>query len=164
MVLEHVNRLQRPIVSREMEIAVHIAAIFPIRRKPAHPFINRALLDPKARITPQLQIERILHARDFMRPVSESNFNDMQSDVRTRLHMNPEIMERFSATLPSIRIRIHRNDMQLLRLRILHELAMNIWVLEDHSHSPRSFLLRHPDPERSRKGRTSASRRKSHTP
>jgi hypothetical protein len=49
-----------------------------------------------------------------------------------------EIMERFSPTLPAVRIRIHGNNVQLLRLRVLDELAVNIWMLEDHSHSPRS--------------------------
>jgi hypothetical protein len=51
-----------------------------------------------------LQIERIVRAGDFVRPVSERNLNDMQRDVRTGLHVKPKIMESFSSSLPAVRV------------------------------------------------------------
>jgi hypothetical protein len=102
VVLEHVDCLQSPVMSRKMEIAVNIAAIFPVWREAAHTFIDRAFLDPKARIGPQLQIERILGAGHFVRPISKSDLNDMQHDVRTALQVKPKIMEGFSSALPAV--------------------------------------------------------------
>src|SRR5208282_8572 len=46
VVLEHVDCLQRPVVPCEVEVAVHIAAVPPVWRKPAYSFIDRAFLDP----------------------------------------------------------------------------------------------------------------------
>ena len=104
MVLEHVNRLQRPIVSRKVEVSIYIAAVLPVWRKAAHALIDGAFLDPKTGIGAQLQIQRIIGAGDFVRTVSESNLNDVQNDVRTRFHMQPEIMESFSPALPAVRV------------------------------------------------------------
>src|SRR5713101_5685212 len=95
MVLEHVNCLQRPVVSREVEVAIHIATVLPVGREPSHPLVDGAFLDPKARVRSQLQVERIVGAGDFMRSISEGDLNDMQHDVRTSLHVEPKIMESF---------------------------------------------------------------------
>src|SRR6266404_6094112 len=104
MVLEHVNCLQRPVVSREVEVAIHIATVLPIGREPSYSLVDGAFLDPKARVRPQLQVERIFGTGDFVRPISEGNFDDMQHNVRTRLHVEPKIMESFSSALPAVRV------------------------------------------------------------
>ncbi len=104
MVLEHVDCLQRPIMSREVEVAVHVAAVLPVWREPAHAFVDRAFLDPKAGVGPQLQIERIVGTGDFVRPISKGDLDNMQHDVRTGFHMKPEIMESFSPALPAVRV------------------------------------------------------------
>lgn len=124
VVLQHVNCLQRPVMSREVEVAVHIATVLPVWREPAHTLINSALLDPKARIGPQLQIERIVRAGDFVRPISEGDLDDMQCDVWTGLHVEAKIMKVFPSALPAVRVRIYRNDVQLLCLGVLHELRL----------------------------------------
>jgi hypothetical protein len=51
-----------------------------------------------------LQIERIVGAGDFVRPISEGDLDDMQRDVRTGLHVEPKIMEIFSSALPAVRV------------------------------------------------------------
>src|SRR6202166_1937718 len=48
VMLKHVDRLQRPVMPREVEIAIHVATILPVRRKAANAFIDRAFLDPQA--------------------------------------------------------------------------------------------------------------------
>jgi hypothetical protein len=57
----------------------------------------------------------------------------MQHHVWTALHVKPKIMESFPSTPPAVGIRIYRNDVQLLHLGVLHELAMHVGVLEIHS-------------------------------
>jgi hypothetical protein len=138
MMLEHVNRLQRPVVSRKVKIAVHVAAVLPAWREATHSFIDGAFLDPKARVGPQLQIERMVTAGNFMRPISEGDLDNMKHDIRAGLHVKSEIMKILSSTLPAVRVAIHRDDVQLLSLGIFDELAMNVWVFEYHSQSPQS--------------------------
>ena len=138
VVLKHLDRLQRPVVSREVEIAVNIAPVLPVGREAAHPFIDSAFLDPETRVRPQLQVKWIISAGDFVRPISERDLDHVQRDIRTGLHVKPKIMKGFPSTLPAVRVRIHRNDVQFLSLGPRHALAMNIRMLEDHSHSPRS--------------------------
>ena len=104
MVLEHVNCLQRPVVSREVKVAIHIAPVLPVWREPSYPLVDGAFLDPKARVRPQLQVERIVGTGDFVGPISEGNLDDMQHDVRTSLHVEPKIMESFSSALPAVRV------------------------------------------------------------
>src|ERR1700730_14990737 len=104
MVLEHVNCLQRPVVSREVEVAIHIATVLPVCREAAYAFVDGAFLDPKTRVRPQLQIDRIVGTGDFVRPISEGNLDDMQHDVRTSLHVEPKIMESCSSALPAVRV------------------------------------------------------------
>jgi hypothetical protein len=130
VVLEHVNCLQRPVMSREVEVAVHVTTVLPVCREAAYTFIDSAFLDPKAGVGPQLQIERIVAAGDFVRTISEGNLDHMQHDVRARFHVKPKIMESFSSALPAVRVGIHRNDVQLLGFGVLHKLAMNVGVLE----------------------------------
>jgi hypothetical protein len=104
MVLEHMNCLQRPVVSREVEVAIYIATVLPVWREPAHTFVDGAFLDPKARVRPQLQIHRIVETGDFVGPISEGNLDNMQHNVRTSLHVEPKIMESFSSALPAVRV------------------------------------------------------------
>src|SRR4029077_16810861 len=104
MVWEHVNCLQRPVVSREVEVAIQRGTVLPGGREPSPPLVDGEFLDPKARVRPQLQIERIVGTGDFVRPISKGHFDDMQHDVRTSLHMKPEIMESFSSALPAVRV------------------------------------------------------------
>jgi len=104
MVLEHVNCFQRPVVSREVKVAIHIATVLPVRREPSYSLVDGAFLDPKDRVRPQLQIERIVRAGDFVRPISEGDLDDMQHNVRTSLDVEPKIMERFSSALPAVRV------------------------------------------------------------
>jgi hypothetical protein len=87
-----------------VEVTVHIPAILPVRRKSAHPFINGALFDPKTGIGAQLQIERIIDARNFVGTVAERNLDHVQYNVRAGLHVQPEIVKRFAPALPAIRI------------------------------------------------------------
>src|SRR5258708_37589113 len=91
MVLEHVNCLQRPVVSCEVEVAVHVATVLPVGREPSYSLVDGAFLDPKARVRSQLQVERIVATGDFVRPISTGNLDNMQHNVRTRLHVEPEI-------------------------------------------------------------------------
>jgi len=102
--LQRVNRLQRPIVSREVKVSVDIAAIFPVGREAAHPLINGAFLDPEIAIGPQLQVQRFVSAGHFVRSISESNLHNVQHDVRARLQMKPEITEGFPSPLPAVRV------------------------------------------------------------
>ncbi len=102
--LKHVDRLQRPVMSREVEVAVHIATVLPVWREPPYTFIDSAFLDPKAGVGPQLQIERIVAAGNFVRPISEGDLDNMQRDVRTGFHVKPKIMKGFPSALPTVRI------------------------------------------------------------
>jgi hypothetical protein len=104
MVLEHVNCLQRPVVSREVEVAINIATVLPVGREASYALVDGAFLDPKTRVRPQLQIERIVGTGDFVGSISEGNFDNMQHNVRTSLHVEPKIMERFSSALPAVRV------------------------------------------------------------
>src|ERR1700730_7840570 len=104
MMLEHVNCLQRPVVSREVKVAIHIATVLPVGREPSYPLVYGAFLDPKARVRPQLQIERIVGTGDFVGPISEGNLDDMQHDIRAGLHVEPKIMESCSSALPAVRV------------------------------------------------------------
>src|SRR5258708_18350274 len=103
MVLEHVNCLQRPVVSREVEVAVHVATVLPVGPEPSYSLVDGAFLDPKARVRPQLQVKRIVGTGDFVRPIPEGNLDNMQHNVPTRLHVEPKIVESLSSALPAVR-------------------------------------------------------------
>ena len=135
--LEHVDRLQRPVVPRKVEVPVYIAPVLPISRKPPHALVDRAFLDPKVRVRPQLHIQGIVGLSYFVRSISESHLHHMQHDVRTRLHVVSKIMESFSSPLPPVWVRIHRNDVEQLTLGIFHEFTMNVCMLETHGISSR---------------------------
>src|ERR1700692_1063150 len=137
VVLQHLYRLQRPIMPREVKISINVTTVLPVLREPANALVDRAFLDPKTRVSPQLQIEWVARTRNLMRPVSKSNLHNMQNDVRAVLHVVTKIMKIFSPALPAIWVRIHRHDMQLLPFRILHKFAVNIRMLEDHGISSR---------------------------
>ena len=102
VVLEHVDCLQRPIVSCEVEVTIHISAVLPVRRKSAHTLVDRALLNPKTRVGAKLQIERIRTTGYFVRPISKRNLNHMQHDVRTVFQVEPKVLKSFSSPLPAV--------------------------------------------------------------
>src|ERR1700722_10395129 len=134
VMLQHMDGFQCPIMPREMEVAIHIAAVFPIRRKPPHTLVDCTFLDPQAGISPQLQIKWIVRTCNLVGAIPECDFDNMQRNIRTSFHMKTKVMKGFASTLPAVRIRIHRNNMQLLALGILDKLTMNIRMLKDQNH------------------------------
>jgi hypothetical protein len=82
VMLQKMDRFESEVVTRKVEIAVDVSGVLPIIRKPGNGQIDRRFFVPHLARRPELHVVRVF-AGHFERPISESDFNDMDADIRS---------------------------------------------------------------------------------
>ena len=80
VMLQLMNRFQRPVPARHVKIGVDHRPVFPVRRKPPDHQVQDIFLVPQLVRRPELNVQRIVPGH-LERPISIRQFPGMQHDV-----------------------------------------------------------------------------------
>ena len=114
--LQQMNRLQRPVMSGEGPIGVHVRAVPPVGREPSHGQVEQVFLVPELRGRSQLDVQRAVPRRSLEGPVSVSQFRHVQHDVGRIGHASAEVIERLPPSRPAVGVAVGGGHVERLRL------------------------------------------------
>ena len=92
VVLELVDGLERPVVSRKVKVSIDDRTVLPVGRKPRHGHVQQILFVKQLVGRPYLNVERVRRQCDIERSVAVRHLDEVQDDVRTLLHVPAKIV------------------------------------------------------------------------